>query len=159
MRVRARWKEGLILLIAAALANLALVPEWNSIQTAEEVPRFLALTEGGARVIASAGCDVLFAATYGVLGFVGSRRWGTGPLASVAAVMIVVGAAFDELENAALIANVLRGDSLSQAWLDAMRALGTLKYIAAPGVLILNGFLVHAAIRRRSARRSTPSRA
>jgi hypothetical protein len=146
--VRRHWRLGLTVLIAAAIGNLALAPDWNAIQTAATPERFATLIDSQARVLASAACDIVFAAAYGSLGWTGARRWSVGRWAAIAAWSIAVGAAFDETENLVLVANVMRGDDVSARWLDVMRILGSLKYLAAPGVVLLNVFLVRAALRR-----------
>jgi hypothetical protein len=149
-RARAHWKVLLVVLGAAAAGNLAFAPGWNSLQTAGSASSFTGQLDHPLRVLAAAACDVVFAATYGVLGYAGLRRWGArNRVVSIAVVAVVLGAAFDELENATLVLNVIRRADLTDAWVDLMRIPGTLKWMAGPAVLLLYGYLIRAVSRRR----------
>jgi hypothetical protein len=148
--VRRHWRPLLVVLVLAAIANLVLAPDWNALQTARDATTFVRMLDHPARILGAATCDLVFAASYGILGYVGLRRWGErSRLARVAAVAVLIGAASDELENVLLIRNVVRRADLSDAWIDVMRLAGTVKWVAAPAVLLLYGYLVRAALRHR----------
>jgi hypothetical protein len=68
----------------------------------------------------------------------------------VAAFAVVVGAVSDELENLIVIGNVARRETLSDGWIDLMRVAGTVKWIAAPAILMLYVLLVRAAFNARA---------
>jgi hypothetical protein len=46
--------------------------------------------------------------------------------------------------------NVIRRTDLTDGWVDLMRIPGTVKWIAAPAVVLLYTYLIRAALRRRA---------
>lgn len=128
-------------------------PHHVDLQTAADADAFRSFSTDAGRHVAAALIDVVFAAAYGLLGAVLFRRvGGTSLVARLGTVSVLAGAAFDEIENAFLVRNLLARSSLTDGWVDAMQVPGTLKWVATPGFLLLMGWLVVARLRRHGPR-------
>lgn len=105
---------------------VALAPGYSAMQTAATADEFrLRIADvASGRIIAAALADVVFAAAYAVAAVGVVRRF---RLPVWAPVLIVAGAAFDELENVLLIRNVLGADSIGDSSIDWMTTFGVVK--------------------------------
>lgn len=137
--------------VVGAVAISVISPDHNELQLAEDAVSFRAALSDRGRALAGAVIDVGFAATYGLLGLAAIRASRSrGALAGVSAGLIVAAALFDELENIVLIANIVRHDDLTDGWITAMQVPGTLKWLGAPGFLLLLGLLIARLLKRRN---------
>lgn len=123
---------------AAAIAITVIGPNHNDLQLAASADRFRAELDEPGRHLAAGAIDILFAVAYGTLGFVelGKRaagRW----FGRAAQVLVVVGATADVIENLFLLRNIAARATVSDGWIDAMQVPGTVKWVAAPGFLLL----------------------
>lgn len=122
---RLRWPLGLASL-AALGAIWLLGPRYGQLQLAGDAGEFLRIVGGErSRYLAAAVADALFAACYGLLALAIARP----SLASrVGTWLVVAGAAFDETENALVVANLATSSGLSNGRVDAMRIAGVAKF-------------------------------
>jgi hypothetical protein len=148
--MRTYWQLLLVVVIAALAGIRLLEPEYNALQTATDAADFRDALDYPGRAIAAALCDVVFAVGYGLLGIVAFRALGgRSRLATAGVVAIVAGAAFDELENLLVIANIIRRETLTDSWIDAMRIAGVAKWVAILASLaLLVALLIFRATRR-----------
>lgn len=150
-RLHGRWQLVLLVLFVAAMGNLTDQPRWTELQLAASADSFRQLTADSTRTVISAAFDIVIAASYGALGLIAidkaqsQRKRG---LATVAAVGIVIGAAFDEIENGIVLLNLARRDSLTDALIDAMRAAGAFKLAAFVGAFVWIVLLIGERLRR-----------
>ena len=147
--LRAHWVLVAVVTAVSGLAIQLAEPDYTSLQTASDAAEFVRLIDSAGRAISATLADVVFALAYGTLGVIGLRAHGRGSrLATAATVLVVVGAASDEVENSLVLANILRRRSLTDGWVDAMQVPGTTKWVAVAGLLVLIGFLVRSALER-----------
>ncbi|MEM9467631.1 MAG: hypothetical protein AAGA90_19810 [Actinomycetota bacterium] len=140
--MRRRWA----LAGAAALVGLAILaaaPNYLDVQRSADADRFRSLLDeyGEFRLASAAVLDFAFAVLYAatVVAVVGGR-----PQARLGVGLVVLGAIFDEVENAFVLRGALGADSLSDGAVDWMRRFGTLKSIS----LILGVALVIVGVVR-----------
>jgi predicted DNA repair protein MutK len=127
-RLRANWKWLLLVTVVAFFAIAAFEPDYTKLQTAsdaDEFRRVLGDNKGGA--IGANLSDVVFALGYGLLGVLAFRAVDTTRRGLVGAALIGGGAVADEIENALVFRNLVGSDDTTDAWIDAMRAVGTVK--------------------------------
>ena len=150
MRTLRRWRWTLLGAAIVALGAIWLLgPKYTQLQLATDAEEFRRIVgDERGRYIAAGATDVAFAALYGVLALAIARP----PFASrIGAWLVLRGAAFDEVENALLIANVSAGVQLSDARVELMRSAGVAKYVAiAAGVVLYVGSWVMERLGRRS---------
>jgi hypothetical protein len=147
--LRVQWKWVLAVMVVAAVGIQAFFADHNNLQTASDADAFRrVLGDDAGRALAAAGSDVVFAAAYGVLGVIAFQAHAKGWLATVGCVLVAGGALFDELENVVLIRSIAAHRTIGDSAIDLMQIPGTLKWIGAPGVLLLFGVLVARALHR-----------
>jgi hypothetical protein len=113
-------------------------PKHADLQMAHDADAFRSYLEHPGRQLAAACIDVVFAASYGLIGVLGYQATRFRPAARLAGIALVAAAAlFDEVENGFLIHNIVTRDSLTDGWVDAMQVPGTLKWIGSPALLVL----------------------
>jgi hypothetical protein len=143
------WKVVLALAVVTAIGIFVVGPQHDELQMAANAEVFRANLEHPGRQLAAAIIDLAFAASYGLLAFMGYRMAPFRPALRRAAIAIVAfAAACDEIENGFLIRNILARRSLTDAWVDAMQVPGTLKWIGSPAVAVVMVWAIARVIRR-----------
>jgi lysophospholipase L1-like esterase len=132
------------LLFAIAAVSLVLIvvvgPSYGDLQTVDTATAFRALAnEGTGRYVAAGVIDLVFAAAYGLAALTMPMT----PLASrLGALLVALGAAADEAENATLLRNIAGRATLTDSDVHLMRTFGHVKW-----ALILAGLaLLFAAL-------------
>ena len=134
--------------MVTAVGIMVVGPEHDELQLAVDAAAFRSHLEHPGRQLAAALLDVLFAASYGLLGIVGYRVVRFSERArAVGITLVAVGAGCDEIENGFLIRNIVARASVTDGWIDAMQVPGTLKWVATPGFLLLMGWLIVSKLR------------
>jgi len=132
-KLRRRWPVVLGVMIVAAVGINLLDTSYNSLQTASDAAAFHHTLTSEARALGATGCDIVFAVSYGLLGLIALRALNVPTrLARPAAVLVVAASLFDELENLALVRNIVAQRTLTDGWITVMRAPGTLKWVGSP---------------------------
>ena len=134
--------------IVGAIAIGVLGPHHVDLQSAADADAFrsFARDDPGGH-LAAAAVDIAFAVSYGLLGVVGLRRLGgEARWVRIGQALVVVGAGSDVIENVFLLRNISTRDSLTDGWVDAMQVPGTLKWVAAPGIVLLHVLAVRAIV-------------
>jgi hypothetical protein len=150
-RLRARWQVLLVVTLVALVAIRVLEPHYVDLQLADDADAFRAAITAPGRAMAAAVADMVFAIGYGLLGIIGFRAHGGGARwATVGVIAVAVGALADVVENAFVFANALRHNDLTDGSIDAMRAVGAVKWIASVAVLVLLVLLLVRLLRRRA---------
>lgn len=137
-RVTPQWKFLLLMTVVALVGILVLKPDYVALQTADDADAFRrVLGDDQTRAFLAGWCDIVFTFGYGLLGVIGFRALATGRLA-LAGVLLTVGAAVtDQVENAFVLLNVSRADSTTDAWINAMTAVGVVKIVLFVAALVL----------------------
>ena len=152
--LRARWTIVLAVTVVAAIGINLFDSAYNSLQTATDAAGFHRALGSHTRALAATGCDIVFAAGYGVLGLVALRVLDPPRrMALLAGSVVVASSLFDELENLILMRNITSATTLTNGRITLMRVPGTLKWVGSPIFLLL---LI--AITRRSLRQRTLAR-
>jgi len=127
------------------------MPAWMKLQWfTPDADAFRSLLESPARTTLAGLFDIVVAASYGALGWIGLRHHGRGaPVSRIAAWAVVVGASFDQIENILVLRNVAAIETLTDGWVTAMRLPGALSFVAAPAILLLYGYLIRTWLERR----------
>lgn len=137
------WKPLLAITVLAGIGIAVFGPNHMELQMADGADAFRDHLDGPTRHLVAALFDVVFAAGYGLLGVAVLRAIDARGLpGTVAAVTILAGALFDEIENVFLIANIARHEVLTDGWITAMQVPGTLKWIGSIGFVILFVLLI-----------------
>lgn len=157
-RLGSRWPVLAGTWVALGVAIFVSAPRYNDAQRAGDVAAFRAVVEAGPpwRFVLAAVLDQAFAVAYGLLGLgIGWReRPGEGRawlrVRSAAGTVILLGALCDVAENTLVMANIGRRDTLTDGWIEVMRALGDLKWLLGlGGAAVLLVAVVGGAPRRR----------
>jgi hypothetical protein len=136
VRALTRWRWPLATATIVALGAIWMLgPKYTQLQLASDADAFRRIVgDERGRYLGAGVADVAFAALYGLLALAIART----PLASrIGAWLVLAGAAFDEAENALLIASVTAGRSLSDGRVELMRTAGLAKYLAITAGVIL----------------------
>ncbi len=146
-----------MVVLAVTLASGAAIwiseSDYIDLQNASGAADFVGHLDAPGRTLLAAGFDIVFSVAYAALGVVGFRTHGAGSrLAAWGAGFLVAGAVSDEIENGFVVANVVRRDTLTDGWVDAMQVPGTTKWMIVPGFLLLLWFIA-----TRSRRDATPA--
>jgi hypothetical protein len=150
--LRSHWKLLVTFTVIAAVGIQLFDPDYNNLQTATGAVEFRHVLDSSGQAIGATLCDIAFAVGYGALGLVALRALGAqGAAAKIGALLIILSAGFDELENLLLLGNIVRSSTLTDASIDVMRVPGTLKWIGSPVFLILLVGLAVRAVRRPTA--------
>jgi len=143
------WKVLLVVVVVSAVVLTVVGPEHANLQMAADADAFRAHLAHPGRELASALLDFVFAASYGLLGIVGYRMTTFRPIAKrMGIALVAIAALCDEVENVFLVRNITERRTLTDAWVDAMKVPGTLKWIGSPALLVLMLWAVGRAVRR-----------
>jgi len=124
--------------VVSAIAIFVVGPNHDELQMAKDADAFRSYLEHPGRQLSAAFIDLVFAASYGLIGVFGYQATRFRPAARRAGIALVAAAAlFDEVENGFLIHNIVARDTLTNGWVDAMQVPGTLKWIGSPALLVL----------------------
>ncbi len=142
-RLRARWWAPLIGVAGFSVAILLLAPRYTDAQVAgtAAVFRDAVADVGNGRTIAAALADMLFVVAYFTLALALSRN---NKVSRVGLGVMTVAAGSDMVENTLVILGVAKGDRVTDGFVDAIRAVGAVKWtgVLVGGVVVLAGLFV-----------------
>lgn len=136
-RLRQRWWIPLVFTILCSLVIVTLAPRYASAQMANNAAGFLreVADAGKNRTTAAGVADIAFCIGYFTLAIALVRdHW----LTRLGAALVGLGAIADVTENVSVIASVRRGAEMTDTQMDAIRAVGTVKW-----AFVLTGLVVH----------------
>jgi hypothetical protein len=137
-RLPANWKAVLAITVVALVGIQLFDPRYNHLQTAHDAAGFRHALRSPARSVGATMCDIVFAAGYGALAVAGVRSLAVSRAAArILLVGALAGALFDELENLALVSNIVRHATITDTAITVMRVFGTLKWAGFPFYLAI----------------------